>query len=101
MPNDVVAIYNMEFVKLPWQQLMPNMHVMESMAMVGFFFLCLLGSFRAFSCVSADFFFKINVFRKFFQECHRSVKQLGPRSVGPDLGPNHLQRFSADDKSHC
>ena len=22
-------------------------------------------------------------------------------SVGPDLSPNHLQRLSADDKSHC
>ena len=49
VPNDVVAIYNMEFVKLPWQQLMPNMHVMESMAMVGIF--CMLGNFQHFLVV--------------------------------------------------
>ena len=37
----------------------------------------------------------------FFQVNHQSVKQFGPRSgshcVGPDLGPNCLQRLSADD----
>ena len=39
-----------------------------------------------------------------FKELYQSVKQFGsstgPRSVGPDLGSNSLQRFSADDKSH-
>ena len=34
VPNDVVAVYNLEFVQLPWQQLLPNIHVMESMASV-------------------------------------------------------------------
>ena len=29
---------------------------------------------------SADFFLKINFFKKFFQEYHQSVKQFGPRS---------------------
>ena len=35
--------------------------------------------------------------------CHYSVKQFGSRSgptfVGPDNGPNSLQRLSADDTS--
>ena len=30
--------------------------------------------------LSADFFFKIDFFKKFFQEYHQSVKQFGPRS---------------------
>ena len=37
--------------------------------------------FHAFSW-SANFFFKINYFKKFFQEYHQSVKQFGSRS-GP------------------
>ena len=49
---------------------------------------------------SADFF-KINFWGNFFQEYHQSVKQFGSRSgptfVGPDLGPNCLQKLSADD----
>ena len=51
---------------------------------------------------SADFF-KINFFKKFFQEHYQSVKWFGTRSgpahysVGPDLEPNCLQRLSADD----
>ena len=48
-------------------------------------------------------FLKINFFEKSFQEYHRSVKQFGSRSgqtnVGPDLGPNCLQRLSADNTS--
>lgn len=31
---DVVAVFNMEFVQLPWQQLLPNIYVMETMARV-------------------------------------------------------------------
>ena len=31
---------------------------------------------------SADFFFKINFLKKFFQEYHQNVKQFGPKS-GP------------------
>ena len=49
---------------------------------------------------SADFF-KITFFENFLQEYHQCVKQFGPRSgrqrVGPDLGPNCLQKLSADD----
>ena len=48
---------------------------------------------------SADFF-KINFFKKFFQERYQSVNQFG-HSVGPDLGPNCMQRLSADNESHC
>lgn len=29
---DVVSVFSMEFAQLPWQQLFPNVHVMESMA---------------------------------------------------------------------
>ena len=55
------------------------------------------------------FFFKINFFKKkkIFQEHYQGVNGLDPNqdrqnvgSVGPDLGPNCLPRFSADDKSH-
>jgi len=31
---DVVSVFNLEVVKLPWQQLLPNLHVMDSMARV-------------------------------------------------------------------
>ena len=48
---------------------------------------------------SADFF-KINFFKRFFRELNHSVKLFGSRSVGPDLGPNCLQRLSADGNSH-
>ena len=59
-------------------------HLNSLLAGYFFFFLRLL---------SADFFFKINFFKKFFQEHYQSVKRFGSRSVGPDLGPNCLQRF--------
>ena len=52
-------------------------------------------------CCRLLIFFKINIFKKFFQEYHQSVKQFGSRSgptFCPDLGPNCLQRLSADDK---
>ena len=42
-------------------------------------------------------FFKINFFIKFFQEHYQSVTCLDPdedqHTVGPDLGPNSLQRL--------
>ena len=45
-------------------------------------------------------FFISNIFEKLFQEYHQSVKQFDPDQsrhfVGPDLGPNNLQRLSAD-----
>ena len=57
---------------------------------------------RNFSCFFVICcFFQNQLFEKFFQEYHQSVKQFGPRSgttfVGPDLGPICLQRLSADD----
>ena len=48
--------------------------------------------------VSADFF-RINFFKEFCQEHFHSVKQFG-QNDSPDLGPNCLERQSADDKSH-
>ena len=46
-------------------------------------------------------FFKINFFKKFFQEYHLIVKQLGlyqaGQNVRPDLDPNCLQKLSAED----
>ena len=46
-------------------------------------------------------FFKINFFKKFFQEYHLSVNRLDPdlarHFVGPNLGPNCLQKLSAVD----
>ena len=51
---------------------------------------------------TADFYLKNNFFRIFFRECIQNVKQLDRGQflgfVGPDLGLNSLQRFSADDK---
>ena len=50
---------------------------------------------------SADFFFHIKIFGKFFQDAIRVSNSLYPDQarpfVGPDLGPNCLQRLSADD----
>ena len=53
---------------------------------------------------SADFFKKLTFSKKFFQEHYKGVKHLDPgqdrQNVGPDLGPNCLQRIPTDDKSH-
>ena len=52
---------------------------------------------------SADIFFSLFVCCCccFFLKYQKSVKQFGSRSGprGPDLGPNCLQRLSADDTS--
>ena len=52
---------------------------------------------------SADFFFKINLLKKLFQEHYQSGKRMDQdqdrQNVGPSLGQNRLQRLSADDKS--
>ena len=44
-------------------------------------------------------FFKINFFKKIFQEHYQSVKEFDTdqdrHTVGPDLGLNCLQRLSA------
>ena len=62
----------------------------------------MLGNFSCFYCRLLTFF-KINFFKKFFQDAIRVSNGLDPdqdrRSVGPDLGPNCLQRLSADDNS--
>ena len=55
--------------------------------------ICMLGNFSCFSCHLLTFF-KINFYKKFFQEHCESVKKFRSR-----LGPNCLQRLSADDKS--
>ena len=47
------------------------------------------------------FFFEIHFFEKFFLEYFKNANSLDPDQaqsyVGPDLGPNSLQRLSADD----
>ena len=57
--------------------------------------LCMLGNISCFCCHLLTYF-KINFFSKyFFQEHYQSVKQFGStvdQNVGPDLGPNFLQR---------
>ena len=63
---------------------------------------CTLGNFACFLS-SLDFFLKINFFKKSFRNTIRVSNSLDPDQdqnfVGPDLGPNCLQRLSADDKS--
>ena len=46
--------------------------------------------------------FRINFFKNIFQERYQSAKLYPDQdqcSVGPRLGPNCLQRLSAEDKS--
>ena len=63
----------------------------------GYFFMILLSYLLI-------FFFKINFFKTFFQEHYQIAKGLDPYqdriTFGPDLGPNCLQRLSADNNSH-
>ena len=53
---------------------------------------------------SADIFQNYFFSKNSFMNTIRVSNSLDPdqdrRSVGPDLGPNGLQRLSADDKSH-
>ena len=51
----------------------------------------MLGNFAAFLS-SVDFFFKLIFFKNVSLEYHQCVR--------PDLGPDCLQRLSADDKIH-
>ena len=44
--------------------------------------------------------FSKSTFSDFFQEYQQSVKQLKPRPGPTGLGPNCLQRLSADDKRY-
>ena len=52
--------------------------------------------------LSSSDFSKLTFSQKFFQEHCQSVKQFGFRSgqtfFSPDLGPNYLQRLTADNK---
>ena len=63
----------------------------------------MLGNFACFlSSVVVFCFFKINFFEKFFLEFLQNVSlnpELARQNVGPDLGPNCLQKLSADDTS--
>ena len=63
---------------------------------------CKLGNFSMFLLLSTDIF-QNYIKKKIFQEHYQSVKlfdsgQIQP-FVGPDLGPNCLQRLSADGKN--
>ena len=57
--------------------------------------------------LSADFFSEIIFSKKFFHKHHQNVKifDLDPDQdrhfFCPDMGPNCMQRLSADDKSCC
>ena len=50
--------------------------------------------------LSSSDFFKMNFFKKFFQE-HYHVKQFGSGSVGPDLGPNVFKDYQQKTKNGC
>ena len=69
----------------------------------------MLGNFSCFCCHLLTFF-KINFFKKNFQEYYQSIKYQRIKSLdpgqdpgqdqqffGPDLGPNYMQRLSADN----
>ena len=64
--------------------------------------LCMLGNFSCFLS-SADFFSKSTFSKIFFRITIRVSNSLDPDQarhiVGPDLGPNCLQRLSVDDTS--
>ena len=55
--------------------------------------------------LSADFFSKLNFSKNSFRKYIRVSKSLDPDqdkySVGPDLGPNCLERLSTESKSCC
>ena len=49
--------------------------------------------------ISADFFFKITFFKKFFKNAFRVSNHLDQdQDPHSDLGPNYLQSLSTDDK---
>ena len=72
----------------------------------------MLGNFSRFCCrllrffllSSVELFKKNNYFQKEIQDHYQCQNSLDPDQdgsfIGPDLGPNCLQRLSADD-SHC
>ena len=69
--------------------------------------LCMLGSgyFFMLLLLSADFFSKLTFSKNPFRNTSRVSNGFDPdqdrHTVGPDLGPNCLQRLSADDESRC
>ena len=67
--------------------------------------LCPYRSILTFWLLSSDFFFyKINIFKNSFRNPFIVSNGMEPdqdqQNVGPDQGPNCLQRLSTDDKSH-
>ena len=72
--------------------------------------ICMLGNFACFFVVYGFFFFFFFFFKLTFSKTSigntiRVSNSLNPDQarhfVGPDLGPNCLQRLSAEDKSCC
>ena len=66
--------------------------------------LCRLGNFFNDFLLSADFFYlKLTFSKNYFRNTIRVSNSLNPDQarhfVGPDLGPNSLQRLSANDTS--
>ena len=65
---------------------------------------CMLGNFNDFCC-RLPVFLKINFSKSSFCVINRVSSSLNTdhdrQNVGPDLGPNCLQRLSADEKSRC
>ena len=63
--------------------------------------LCLLGNFSFFFAVCGFFFSKLTFLKNSFRNAIRVSNSLDPDQarhlVGPDPGPNCLQRLSADD----
>ena len=64
-------------------------------------YLCMLGNFSCFCCVSADFFQNL-IFKKYsLRNTIRVSNRLDPDQirhfVSPDLGPNCLLRLSAGE----
>ena len=65
-------------------------------------------SHKLFSCwvtCRLPTFSKLTFSKNSFRNTIRVANGLDPdqdrQSVGPDLGPNCLQKLSADDKNHC
>ena len=67
--------------------------------------LCILGTLEKKKLPYADFFSKLSFSKNSFRNIIRESNKLDPdqtrHSVGPDLGPNCLQRLSADDEISC
>ena len=75
----------------------------HSLSFGGELTLCMLGNFYMLFCCLWIFFFKSTFSKTSFRNTIRLSNSLDPDQarhyVGPDLGPNCLQRLLADDKS--